>query len=272
MSQVSSYIARCEEVIDGSSRENPGSLVEEIVSVFAGRDDKIRHGLDRYRSRVSVGDGGANYDNLGDIRKLLGKLRLISEEEQAALLKSDSPTAYLDSLVRRCDDALSSSASLSERKSLLEEICYGAYCQKNPWFATGLEFFTVDHDSDDYGEGSVANDIRLARGKLLSIREEALGEIARSSRGPVAVATSSSTANVNVTIAQVLHDIDSVDESEATPAEKDEIKGLLNEVESSKVPSKREKAVKAVLEWLSKHSMDLITLTLPYIMKAQGLA
>lgn len=272
MSQVSSYIKRCEEVIDGSSREDPGSLVKEIVSVFAGKDDKIRHGLDRYRGRVSVPGGTTNYDNLGDIKKLLGKLKLISEEDQTALLKSDSPTAYLDVLVRSCDDALSSSTPLPERKSLLKEICYGSYCQKNPWFASGLKFFTVDPDSDSYGDDSTMSDICLVRGKLLSIREETLSEIARSNRGPVAVATSSATANVNITIAQVLHDIDSVDESEATPAEKEEIKGLLNEVESSKVPSKREKAVKAVLEWLSKHSMDLITLALPYIMKAQGLA
>lgn len=271
MSQIDSYIKRCEGVLDGSSGESPGTLVEEIVSVFAGRDEKIRHGLDRYRGRISVGDSVPRYDDLGDVRKLLGKLQLLREDERAALLKSDAPTAYLDSLIGSCDSAMLASASLSERKALLKEICYGAYCQKNPWFATGLEFFNVSPDSDDYTDDLAKADLALARGKLLSIREEILTDVARSKQGPTAVAVSSATSSVNVTIAQVLRDIDSVDESEASPAEKEEIKGLLNDVEDSKMPSKKEKAVKAVLDWLSKHSMDLVTLVLPYIMKAQGL-
>lgn len=271
MSQISSYIKRCEGVLDGSSREKPGALVKEIVSVFAGRDEKIKHGLDRYRGRISVGDSAPSFDDLGDIKKLLGKLRLLKEDEQAAMLASESPTAYLDSLIVSCNGALLSSTPLSERKDLLKEICYGAYCQKNPWFSAGLTFFGVNPDDEAYDDDAVTRDISLARGKLMSIREEALVNIAQANQGPTAVAVSSATANVSVTIAQVLRDIDSVDESEASPAEKDQIKGLLNDIENSKVPSKREKAIKAVLEWLSKHSMDLITLVLPYVMKAQGL-
>ena len=123
-------------------------------------------------------------------------------------------------------------------------------------------------------------DVRKLLGKLELLKEEEekrskhdgiLSDIAKSNQGPTAVAMSSSQAMVSMNITKVLHNIDSIDKSEVSLEEKEEIKTLLNKVEDSKVFSKKEKAVKEVLGWLSEHSMDLITSVLPYIIKAVGL-
>ena len=123
-------------------------------------------------------------------------------------------------------------------------------------------------------------DVRKLLGKLELLKEEEekrskhdgiLSDIAKSNQGPTAVAVSSSQAMVSMNITKVLHNIDSIDKSEVSLEEKEEIKTLLNKVEDSKVFSKKEKAVKEVLGWLSEHSMDLITSVLPYIIKAVGL-
>lgn len=186
---ICKYIKRCNNVLDRTSGEDPGALVEEIISIFAKQDHLIKSGLDRYRLRAfSRCDQAMAYDDMGDVRKLLGKLELLKEEE--------------------------------EKRS--------------------------KHDG-------------------------ILSDIAKSNQGPTAVAMSSSQAMVSMNITKVLHNIDSIDKSEVSLEEKEEIKTLLNKVEDSKVFSKKEKAVKEVLGWLSEHSMDLITSVLPYIIKAVGL-
>lgn len=186
---ICKYIKRCNNILDGTSGEDPGALVEEIISIFAKQDDLIKSGLDRYRLRAfGRCDQAMAYDDMGDVRKLLGKLELLKEEE--------------------------------EKRS--------------------------KHDG-------------------------ILSDIAKSNQGPTAVAVSSSQAMVSMNITKVLHNIDSIDKSEVSLEEKEEIKTLLNKVEDSKVFSKKEKAVKEVLGWLSEHSMDLITSVLPYIIKAVGL-
>lgn len=78
---IDSYIDRLEDAENGLGQEEVPALIKEVVSVFAGQIPDIKKGLDRYKARaVAIGSNYSpshrTYDDVGDIRKLIGKLKL----------------------------------------------------------------------------------------------------------------------------------------------------------------------------------------------------
>lgn len=86
MSIIDSYIDRLEQAENGSSEEDKSELVKEVVSVFSDRIPTIKSGLDRYKARVvAIGPNcrpsPLTCDDDGDIRKLIGKLKMYRESQ-----------------------------------------------------------------------------------------------------------------------------------------------------------------------------------------------
>ena len=84
MTQKDIYIAKIDAALDDYDDVEGEALVKEVVSVFAGEDEHIKSGLDRFRNRVSVPGSPVSYDNRGDLKRLRGKLVSLREAERRA--------------------------------------------------------------------------------------------------------------------------------------------------------------------------------------------
>lgn len=94
MSVASEYVERLESALESGSYDEQKSLVEETVATFSERIPTIKKGLDRYKGRVAVLGPYSSYtppvyNCKGDIRKLVGKLRLYQESSSAGDERKD---------------------------------------------------------------------------------------------------------------------------------------------------------------------------------------
>lgn len=83
MTMIDEYIENLEKADVGSRDTSIASIVKETVSVFSGCIPEIKKGLDAYRGRVGTIGTVFYYDNKGDVKKLIGKLRLYQESHSA---------------------------------------------------------------------------------------------------------------------------------------------------------------------------------------------
>ena len=70
---IKDYIFKCDEVLDAQDSIQAEKLIDKIISVFGNQIKDIEHGLDTYSHYL----GEREYDYLGDIEKLRGKLSLL---------------------------------------------------------------------------------------------------------------------------------------------------------------------------------------------------
>lgn len=94
MSVAGEYIERLESALESGSYDEQKALVEETVATFSERIPTIKKELDRYKGRVAVLGPYSSYtppvyDYKGDIRKLVGKLRLYQESSSAGDERKD---------------------------------------------------------------------------------------------------------------------------------------------------------------------------------------
>lgn len=87
MNIIDEYINKLEDSLNNDSYEAQGLLVKEVVATFSECIPTIKTGLDRYKGRIAILGGSSSYtppkyDNAGDIRKLMGKLRVYQESNQ----------------------------------------------------------------------------------------------------------------------------------------------------------------------------------------------
>lgn len=93
METIDSYISRLELAERGLSSEDKSELIKEVISVFSDQIPGIRKGLDRSRQRItaissSYSPPPRTYDDIGDIRKLIGKLKV--QRESMSKLNEDT--------------------------------------------------------------------------------------------------------------------------------------------------------------------------------------
>lgn len=84
MSVADEYIERLESALESGSYDEQKALVEETVAAFSECIPTIKKELDRYKGRVAVLGPYSSYtppvyDCEGDIRKLVGKIRMYQE-------------------------------------------------------------------------------------------------------------------------------------------------------------------------------------------------
>lgn len=109
MSMIKEYIDKAERALESDADEDERELVvKDIVSVFGSRIPSIKDGLDRYRARASFVGERIYYDNAGDLRKLLSKLKLLQEEDEHAVAVDPvlGAKAKLDRDIERCEKTL----------------------------------------------------------------------------------------------------------------------------------------------------------------------
>ena len=84
MSILDEQIMQLEHALASEDSEKLEAAIEESVSVFSDDIPKIKEGLDRYRSRIIPLGYEITYDNEGDARKLMAKLKKHKEKSISA--------------------------------------------------------------------------------------------------------------------------------------------------------------------------------------------
>lgn len=269
MSQSEEYIKRMKNALEGISAEDKGELVKETVAVFADSLPNIKHGLDRYRARAISPGGIINYDNDGDLKKLIGKIRQQEEDHQREI-DDKYGTRTLSEHIIQCDEVLSRENAEEGRR-----FCYvvgGVYAETIPGFKDFLDFFFM-------GEPDPENDIPAIREKLKEYRDSIIRTAnSKPTHSIVASAqsesNSSSRVSVEVSITNTIEAVDNMPSSLLSDTAKDELVALLQNLDREKSKGKERfaKAGKKVVDYLFDKAIEAIPVVLPYIIQAaQGL-
>ena len=188
--------------------------------------------------------------------------------------------AFVNSYIEKCDDVISRK-NVDEAKKLQTEIIS----------TFDDEINNIRRELDNYSFAGLYSsgrtidfigDLVLLRQKLQNYscnlkeeekKQEHALELARLSQ-PILTATAEAnqemTANINITISNVIESLDSIPEEQVTSAEKETIKDYLYSMEgisSTKNKDKLWDKAKELLKYLLDKSFDVAIAILPYIVK-----
>ncbi|MEE0706955.1 MAG: hypothetical protein UCH28_11330 [Adlercreutzia sp.] len=265
MGQTEQYLARMEGALDGSNDEDKGLLVKEVVSVFADSLPNIKQGLDRYRARIGTIGTSFTYDDTGDLKKLVGKIRQQREDRQRELDEKYG-TATLSEHIAMCDTVLASGSDDEQA-----EFCYmmsGVYSETIPGFRNYLGFTLV-------GDPKPARDIPAIKEKLKAYRDSLVREANRAPSHSIynsasAESSAAASANVSVSITSTVEAVDDLPSSALSDDEKDELVRLLHELDRNKRKGgeKLKEAAKAVADYAFDKCLQAVPTVMPYVAQA----
>ena len=188
--------------------------------------------------------------------------------------------AFVNSYIEKCDDVISRK-NVNEAKKLQTEII-STFDDEINNIRRELDNYSF---SGLYSSGRTIDfigDLVLLRQKLQNYscnlkeeekKQEHALDLARLSQ-PILTATAEAnqemTANINITISNVIESLDSIPEEQVTSAEKETIKDYLYSMEgisSTKNKDKLWDKAKELLKYLLDKSFDVAIAILPYIVK-----
>lgn len=270
MTQKDFYIAKIDAALDDYDDAEGEVLVKEVISVFAGEDEYIKSGLDRFRSRVSVPGSPVSYDNRGDLKRLRGKLVSLREAERRALEADLArlPLLAAEDDIDECERLLASGEDAEARRFIDRMVqVYGAEIEN---IAVGLTGYGYASEDETF-EG----DLAYVLSHLKHYRANLALELAKSASSPISVnasAVNQNSVEVALTVTQVAEQIQSLPDDVLSDEQKNEIKALLLDLDMAKGKSRgdAEKPLGKVLSWLADKGVDVGIAVLPYV--AQTLA
>ena len=265
MTQADNYIARIDEALCAYDDRSAGDLVKEIVAVFPGADPKIKSGLDRYKGKAIAPGQVIRYDNIGDLKKLRGKLLVLIEAERMNL-EGDPfrlALASVDEDIDECKRLISCGNDDDRRRCVDRMVRVYEVDIKN--FAVGLSGYGSGSEDED-----LFGDLELILGHLKHYRAKIALESVSGNMNTVNVQTSAvnhNTVTNMVTITQVAEQVQSIPENVLDDDLKKELKCLLLDLEALKNKPKKEaeSRVQKVLAWMSDKGVDVAIAALPYI-------
>lgn len=261
------YISKIESLSTNASEDDKAALVKDAVSVFSDAIPGIKKGLDRYKSRA-IGVGTVvRYDNSGDLRKLLDKLRLRCEDEarEATANPVLGATAKLNEDIVRCEETLLGSDAGSCDK--LADRLVKVYQSELPSISFNLTAYS-GADEKDYFE-----DLTVVKERLEAYRASIISSVALLQGGATRLTVNNSAEASNdvwvaLSVSQVSSQVQALPDSILDDSEKDALRLMLLDLEEAKGKSKKEAhfIFKKVLSWLSDKGIDVALVALPYIM------
>ena len=270
MTQKDIYIAKIDAALDDYDDAEGEALVKEVVSVFAGEDEHIKTGLDRFRNRVSVPGSPVSYDNRGDLKRLRGKLVSLREAERRAIEADLArvPLLAVEDDIAECECRLAFGGDDEVRRFVDRVVpVYGAEIENIAVGLTGYGYASEDE--------TIEGDLAYILSYLKHYRANLARDLAKSASSPINVNASAINQNsveVALTVTQVAEQVQSLPDDVLSDAQKNEIKALLLDLDMAKGKSKgdAEKPLGKVLSWLTDKGIDVAIAVLPYV--AQTLA
>lgn len=268
MACIDDFIAKLEKAIQDNDCEQLGDLVQDAVSTFSEDIPTIKSGLDRHKARmVVIGDSPVQYDNNGDARKILGKLKQYKDSRQA-MIDEKYGTATLSTHIERCKTMI---ADHNSSDTDAEHMCY----EMASVYSSKIEGFTDELSIYPICEGCKENpkeDLTFILEKLTSYRDDIIRNFNAQQLGGTTfhveqVQNTHQTVSLTVSFEQTIEQIDSL--STLNEDEKDELKRLLFDVKESQKKDKAKflKAAKTVANWVFDKGIEALPAVLTYILQ-----
>lgn len=266
---IEGYIVKANGAIRSGDAGEVDAIARQIVSAF---HSEIPH-LSSYRGQHISGGGWVDRHTTFDLKKLIGKLRVLRERKDDALYGPYGPygLGVITASIRQLEDALAKGAEGVERENLYNRIDH-IYANHFPTYAQGLSGFMYSDDEP------CDEQTRLRIEKLSLYRDEELRKlrIAESRSANVSVANTNTNTNTNdqvqsavvqIDITTTFERIDQLPDDSLSDEGKTALKGMLGDL-STKDEKKREGKLQKLLHWLGDKGIDVAIAVLPYVIKA----
>lgn len=259
MSIIDSYILNASRVlVSGDSRE-VDRMAREIVSVFQA---EIPH-LSSYRGMRVIGDG-RELHSASDLRKLVGKLRILRETKDREIYGPYGLETITEH-IRYLEEALETGAEGDDLNARYERVdrVYANYYDS---YVDGLSGWNY-RDDEPCDEQTSLRIEKLKHFRDAELRKIKVAEAQTASFNVSAASESTATASAIVELSVAFEQIDNLPESSLTEEDKTTYKGMVADLQTGDA-KKREGKLQKLLGWLSTKGVDVFIAAMPYIVRA----
>lgn len=259
MSIIDTYLSEARSALATGDLREVDRVAREIVSAFHSEIPQ----LSSYRGARIIGDG---YDmhSPDDLRKLVGKLRVLREEKDRTLYGPyglETITEHIHYL----EDSMDSGMGDDDLEALYERIdqVYANYYNS---YVDGLSGWNYS-SFEPCVEQTVLRIEKLKHFRDVELRKIRVAEAQAACVSVRATSESMSIANATVELSVAFEQIDNLPESSLTEDEKTVLKGMIADLQA-KDAKKRESKLQKVLGWLADKGTDVFIAIMPYIVQA----
>lgn len=257
MNELDNYIRRASETLRGGDNSAIDSLAREIVSAFNAEIPNLSH----YRgARLADGD---NRHTAADLRKLIGKLRVLQDRKDRELYGPyglETITSHVHLLERATEDGLEGETL----KAIYEKID-SIYANRYDSYVDGLSGYCYR----EYEPCPQQTELRIEKLKVIrdeEIRKLKIADARAASVSMVQNASASAEANVQVTVETTFEQIDKLPETTLSDDDKTLLKGMIGDL-NTKDKSKRDSKLGKLQSWLADKGTDVFIAAMPYIVE-----
>lgn len=259
MSVIDSYISEARRAIAANDLGEVDRVAREIVSAF---HSEIPH-LSSYRGARIVGDGRDMYSP-DDLRKLIGKLRVLREEKDRDLYGPYGLETFTEN-IRYLQDALETGKEGDELLSIYERVDR-VYANEYKSYTDGL----CGWNYQDYDSCDAQTELRIEKLKHFrdaELRKMRIAEAQSANFNVSATSESAASASTIVELSVAIEQVDNLPESSLSEEEKTFLKGMMADLQT-KNAEKREGKLQKILGWLATKGTDVFIAAMPYIVQA----
>ena len=260
MSYLDKCITECNKVLEFHNDVLAKELVETLVSEWLEYIPSIKKGLDRSKSRVVSIETPIRYDNVGDLKKIRGKLMAYKESQP---IKNQ-----LDAFIEQCDLLINDYYLDDVAIERLIDQVVRTYTSEAPEMSNGLGGY-------GYQEKNPEADILTLRSKLVAFRDKrnhekemALLKKSGINLTNTNINTNETTVSIYISLESTIELINSIPDDKLSEEDKGVLAGMLGQVGAAAKRDKVEieKPLHKVLRWLSDKGVDVIIAVFPYIL------
>lgn len=257
MSELDSYIRRASETLRGGDGSAIDAIAREIVSAFNAEIPNLSH----YKgARIT---GGDNRHTAADLRKLIGKLRVLRDGKDRELYGPyglETVTNHIHLLERTAEDGIEG----EDLRAVYETIdCI--YVNRYGFYVDGLSGYGYR----EYELCPQQTELRIEKLKVIrdeEFRKLKIAEAQAASVNMVQNASASATSNVQVTLEATFEQINKLPEATLSDEDKTLLKGMIGDL-NTKDKSKRDSKLGKLQSWLADKGADVFIAAMPYIVQ-----
>jgi hypothetical protein len=257
MSVVDEYISRAYEALRSASSIEIDNVAREIVSAFQSEIPNILH----YRGgRIN---SGPSRHTAADLKKLIGKLRVLQEAKDRELYGEFGLSAMSEH-IRRLENAMNENGEGDPLADACRDIDY-IYANTYEGYTDGLAGY------GSHGVEGSFQQCRLRIEKLKSYRDAELRKIKTASAPALNMnqyqySNASACASVEISLDKAFESIDSLPQESLSRAEKSELKELLRDLANGN-KEESEGRLKRIQRWLADKGTDALIAAMPYVLQ-----
>ena len=257
MSELDYYIRRASETLRGEDGSAIDALAREIVSVFNAEIPNLSH----YRgARIT---GGDNRHTAADLRKLIGKLRVLRDGKDQELYGPyglETITSHVHLLERAMEDGIGGEGL----KAIFAKID-SMYANRYDFYVDGLSGYGYR----EYELCPQQTELRIEKLKVIrdeEFRKLKIAEARATSVSMVQKTSASAAANVQITVETTFEQIDKLPETTLSDDDKTLLKGMIGDL-NTKDKSKRDSKLGKLQSWLADKGTDVFIAAMPYVVQ-----